>query len=352
MTESGGDALKKLEEAVEQWSAQVAGAQEGLAEQLGRARAQLDAASGHAGALTSLPALVEGLRKDLEALRTRPQDSPEGLGALHGELRALREDLRKAQPAAEPSEGLATALEDLRKRVEALQRDVAGLRGDLALVPRLVQRLEDLRRAAEQSGGGEPAHPGGLRRHTETWREVALLRAQLEEDAGLPQPFVSGRATDLERLAYDDEGNRRRMGEILLTARVVTPDQLEEALGEQERLPFRRLGSILLEKGHATEESIARALAGQARAPFIRIDQDRLPAEAANLISARMARHHACVPVRADEERLTLAMANPFDLVAIDDVELASHRRVEAVVATPSDIEAAITRLYGPQGAA
>ena len=71
-----------------------------------------------------------------------------------------------------------------------------------------------------------------------------------------------------------------------------------------------------------------------------------MDAAAAALISERLANQHLCVPVEANEEAITLAMANPLDLVAIEDVERAYGRKVDVVVGTATQIRAAIGKYY------
>lgn len=343
MEEPRSEIFKKLEDAVEQWGAQVSDAQQGLAGQLQRAAGQLEAAAGELPSAGSLSALIEEFRAELASLRALLEErtaSPGGIDDVREELRAWREEAGRPAPAAVPGElrGLVEELRrefretvdglraELREGLRALHRDVIGVRDEMATPP-----------PAEAIGGPR----------SEAWQEVAKLRAQLEEDSGGPAAWAGSEPTDIEREAYDKEGNRRRLGDVLVAAGLLTPEQLEGAVQQQEEAPSRRLGSILVEQGLAAEEVVARVLAGQLRTRFVRLTDENVDRQAAALVSGRMARHHVCMPVRATEDRLTLAMANPFDLIAIDDVELASQRRVETVVATATDIEAAITRTYG-----
>lgn len=310
MDNSHKEAFEKLEEAVTQWGAQVAGSQEGLAEELTRARGRIDAVRGDLANTGPLPAVPRELREGMDDLRT--------------------------------------VVEGLRDEVQGMRHELDDLRDRLAILPRIAEHLERLTNLppdAQAFTGPAPESAPAAGLHNDTWREVARLRAELDDET--PSPSRLDALSGIERMAYDSEGHRRRLGEVLQTAGVLDAGQVNQALSEQTNAPYRRLGSILVEKGLAPEEVVARVLAGQLRTRFVRLTDDNIDLAAVPLVSARMARQHTCLPIAATEDRLTLALSNPFDLVAIDDVELASQRRVDTVVATATDIEAAIQRLYG-----
>jgi hypothetical protein len=291
MNDSQQETFKRLEEAVAQWGAEVSGAQQGLAEGLGRARERL----GSAGEDLNLVARLQELRET------------------------------------------CAAVEALRAEVAGLRRDLDDMREQLGVLPRLAESLERLTSAGLEA----PAEASAAR--NDTWREVARLRAQLEEDG----PATRVEVSEIGGLAFDSEGHRRRIGEVLQAAGVLSGEQVRRALEEQESAPLRRLGTILVEKGYAPEDVVARVLAGQLRTRFVELSKEPVDPSAVSLINARVARRHMCLPIAATDDTVTLAIVNPFDLVAIDDVELASQRRVETVVATATDIDAAIQKYYG-----
>lgn len=136
------------------------------------------------------------------------------------------------------------------------------------------------------------------------------------------------------------------MSEILVGADIITLEQLNEALDVQRDNPQARLGDILVKKGFATEDSVAQALAYQRKIEFIRISDTPIEKKALKLINGRLAEKHACIPLSVEKKRLVVAMANPLDLIAIEDIERASERDVDPVVATPSDIHSAIREYY------
>ena len=147
--------------------------------------------------------------------------------------------------------------------------------------------------------------------------------------------------------AYDTGNKRRAMGEILVNAGIISQRQLEKALEEQQGNKQRRLGSILVEKGLIADEIVAQVLASQLRLPFVRLADLTIAPEASRLMNGRLATHHMSIPIRYEDGTVTVAMANPHDLIAIEDIEIETESNVEAVVATLADITSAIVRVYG-----
>lgn len=146
--------------------------------------------------------------------------------------------------------------------------------------------------------------------------------------------------------ASSSDDGRRRVGRILVEAGVVTKKQLEDALGEQKKSPNTRIGTILARRGFASEDCVAQALGFQRGVEFVRIRPESIESDAAHLINPRLAEHHCCIPLRIDQGKLVLAMVNPLDLIAIEDVERASEFEVEPVVATATDINDSIQQHY------
>ena len=106
------------------------------------------------------------------------------------------------------------------------------------------------------------------------------------------------------------------------------------------------MGSVLVELGYATEEVVAAALAAQLRMRFIENVQQELDPGVLQFVPPHIARNHRCVPISLNAGTLVVAMANPLDLIAIEDIEIATNARVEPVVSPPTDIDAAIARYY------
>jgi len=144
---------------------------------------------------------------------------------------------------------------------------------------------------------------------------------------------------------------RKRIGEILLETGIITPQQLAEALAQQRRTR-ERLGRVLVDQGAASDKQIAQALAAQLDLPLVALSSARLDPNAVKLIPEILARKRRIVPLRLDGGQVIVAMADPLDVFAIDDVGIAARRPVKAVVAVESEVMAAIERAYGMGAAA
>lgn len=185
--------------------------------------------------------------------------------------------------------------------------------------------------------------------------EINALKEQLAQrdaeiaalDRGDTAQTGSPSRREISFIAHDDHGQRRSMGAILVDAGIINEKQLESALDEQRNAQKRRLGSILVEKGFVREEMVAQVVASQLNLPFIRIADQNIEQGAIALMDGRLATHHMCFPICATTETITVAMANPLDLIAIEDLGFATSLTVNPVVATLSDIASAIVKHYG-----
>ena len=134
-----------------------------------------------------------------------------------------------------------------------------------------------------------------------------------------------------------------RMGDILVAAGLITEEQLADAL-EMQRHEGGLLGEVLVKSLDSTEEEIARALATQRDLPFVNLAAIRIQRDAAQLLPERMERMKQLVPTERKDGHLVVAMANPLDIEAIDDVRMRTGLEVDPVVATPSQIAYAIDK--------
>ncbi len=130
---------------------------------------------------------------------------------------------------------------------------------------------------------------------------------------------------------------RRRIGEILVELELVTEGQIAAALDEQ-RASGSRLGDVLLKSGYVTPRDLVRALAVQFDLPFVDLDDHRIDPEVAQLIPQNLARRHRAIPVWREGQKVVVAMANPVDVLALDDIRARVGRQVEAVMAEGAQI--------------
>lgn len=137
----------------------------------------------------------------------------------------------------------------------------------------------------------------------------------------------------------------RQLGDLLRDRGVINKAQLDKALNIQKE-KGGLLGMILVELGFAREEDISIVLTAQYGFPYLPLGSYEVSPEIAALIPARVARKYLLVPIDRIGNNLTLAMFNPLDTRAIEDVELLSGCSVQAFVSTSSGIKRAIEKYY------
>lgn len=139
---------------------------------------------------------------------------------------------------------------------------------------------------------------------------------------------------------------RKRLGDLLLEAGLITPEQLDKALGVQKKTR-ERLGKVLLNLGYITEGSMIEVLEFQLGVPHIDLANSVIDKEAAATIPVSLAERYQVIPIKVDSSKLTLAMVDPTNFYAIDDVRMVSGREVEPVIAAEKEILRAINESYG-----
>ncbi|UCD56580.1 MAG: Flp pilus assembly complex ATPase component TadA, partial [Candidatus Hydrogenedentota bacterium] len=140
----------------------------------------------------------------------------------------------------------------------------------------------------------------------------------------------------------------RNLGEILIETGVVTAAQLEEAL-EKQRETREFLGRTLVSLGYATEQDIVNALGIQQGMEQINLSQVSIDSEVLNMVTPDIAQFYNIIPIRKNDNVLTVAMADPLAINTIDDLKVIIGCEIEGAVSTQSEIAAAIEKHYGYQ---
>jgi len=134
-----------------------------------------------------------------------------------------------------------------------------------------------------------------------------------------------------------------QLGQLLVARRVVTPDQIEEALAEQKRTGHRQLlGEILVEKGHCSENQVAAALAECYGVPYAKVSPKICDPKVLEVLPREFCEEHAVLPLFRVHNTLTLAISEPANLFLIDQIEHLSGYKVQVVCATAKDILATL----------
>lgn len=141
----------------------------------------------------------------------------------------------------------------------------------------------------------------------------------------------------------------RRLGEILIDSGAINQKQLEHALNEQKS-SGKRLGETLVTLGYLTEKQILSTLEQQLGIKYVNLSEEKIEREAIAAVPLFLAERYNVVPVRKEDTRLYLAMSDPTNFYAIDDVRMVSGLEVWPLLAEAKDISLAINNNYGVQG--
>ena len=137
-----------------------------------------------------------------------------------------------------------------------------------------------------------------------------------------------------------------RLGDILLQAGIITEEQLNAALSRQ-RTSGKRLGEVLMDEGYITQKDLTRVLETQLGIKSINLKQNPVDPKVVRLIPENLTRRHVIIPVQVANGRLLLAMRDPLDQIAIQDVRLLINMPIIPVLATQSDIIDSIEKVFG-----
>lgn len=147
---------------------------------------------------------------------------------------------------------------------------------------------------------------------------------------------------------------RKRLGDMLVEAGIITNDQLMEALGKQKE-SGKRLGEILVDLRFTDEMEIAEAMAQQMKIPVAKIREAKLAPEVIALLPENAVRKYHVVPFQLDENNpniLWVAMSDPLDIIAADDLSIITNMQIEVMAAAASDVTYAIEKYYGNEQSA
>ena len=159
-----------------------------------------------------------------------------------------------------------------------------------------------------------------------------------------PPPFIMRGQTSAAPRSRS--GRRRsRLGDLLVAQGLISSDQLYDALREHRRSK-ERLGKVLTRRGFVTEEKLVEILSKEHGLPSVAIEQYTVSADVLALVPSYIARKYEVIPLARVDSGLTLAMADPTNVVAMDEIAARTRLRVLPVVASGQAIRTAIDRYY------
>lgn len=140
---------------------------------------------------------------------------------------------------------------------------------------------------------------------------------------------------------------RKRLGDLLIASNLITEDQLNTTLANKDN--EEKLGDALLREGYITEQQLIEVLEFQLGIPHINLSQFSIEQEAIQLVPRELARRHDVMPIRTEDYKLYVAMADPMDYFAIEELRMATGYQITPAIATKDDIFQSITKYYDLQ---
>jgi type IV pilus assembly protein PilB len=137
-----------------------------------------------------------------------------------------------------------------------------------------------------------------------------------------------------------------RLGDLLVKAGAISESQLQRAL-EEQRLTHSRLGEVLIKNGWVTERHLAGALAQQLKKPLVSLARFKPMPEALRLVPEQIARRLEVFPMSVSgSDLLTVAISDPLNVFALDELRMLTGMEVEMNLATPTEIRRALDTAY------
>ncbi|NLK20896.1 MAG: Flp pilus assembly complex ATPase component TadA [Epulopiscium sp.] len=139
---------------------------------------------------------------------------------------------------------------------------------------------------------------------------------------------------------------KRKLGDLLVEADMLTAEQLKEALREQAQTG-KKIGEILVEKGWVTEQNIVEVLEFQLGIPHVDLTKYVIDPKVTAMINESLAKRHMLIPIQIENNRIVVAMSDPLNVFALDDIKITTKMEVMPVIASLPDVKQAIDRMYG-----
>lgn len=143
---------------------------------------------------------------------------------------------------------------------------------------------------------------------------------------------------------------KKKIGDLLIDAGIITQDQLQEALDIQKQ-SGAKLGNILIDHNYVSEAQVMEVLEFQLGIPFIDLNNVTIPVDVQRLIPYPLIRRHNVVPVKLDMNLLYVAMEDALNFIAIEDLRMATNHEIVPMISFRSAINSAINKFYGNETA-
>lgn len=137
---------------------------------------------------------------------------------------------------------------------------------------------------------------------------------------------------------------RKRLGDLLVESGLITDTQLGTALEEKPR--DQKLGDSLLQRGYITEQQLIEVLEFQLGIPHVNLYRYPFDPKLFNIVPKEFAKRNSIVPLKAEGDRLFVAMSDPMDYLSVDDLRLSTGFHIETAIASKDDILKTISKYY------
>jgi len=139
---------------------------------------------------------------------------------------------------------------------------------------------------------------------------------------------------------------KKKLGDLLFENGLITEEQLNQAL-EEQRKSKRKLGDVLLAQGYITEQQLIEVLEFQLGIPHVNLFKYQIDAAVTQIIPESMAKRYQVLPFMKDGSKLMVAMADPLDYFAIEDLRMSTGFRIEPAISSRDELQRAIAHYYG-----
>ena len=139
---------------------------------------------------------------------------------------------------------------------------------------------------------------------------------------------------------------RQKLGDLLVQAGYINPEQLQSALEEQKQTGAR-LGNIMVKHGYFAEQSLIEVLEFQLGIPHVVLAKRRIDEATINLVPENLVRKYRVFPVEISNDRLVMGMVDPTDVFVLDELRLSLKTEIQPVIITEEDLNRAINKYFG-----
>ncbi len=139
---------------------------------------------------------------------------------------------------------------------------------------------------------------------------------------------------------------KKRLGDLLVEYKLLTEEKLNEALKKQKESGGKKLGRLLIDLGYVSESNLYKVLEMQFGIPYVDLNAINIDPKIPKLINQKLAEMYTCIPISYEDKKISVAMSDPLDVIAIDDIRMSTGLEVEAVISSEPDIKKAINKFY------